>query len=182
MSKYAHLEKDTNKILGWYDKEIHKTIPTPNVEVENDVWKEALNINANTYDEAVQTFVIKDFRTLKELKASKLSSINTSCEAVIVSGFTSSALGSEHIYQSDRDDQINLMGLVTTGKDDLLKCGVDDGDGNITWEWKQHTVTQLKAVFDDGAAFKMLQLIKANTLKVQISSATTVEEVNEIVW
>ena len=27
--KYAHLEENTNKLLGWYDDSIHKTIPTP---------------------------------------------------------------------------------------------------------------------------------------------------------
>ncbi len=120
--------------------------------------------------------------SLDELKTSKLSHINTSCEAAIVGGFTSSALGSVHIYQSDRDDQINLMGLVTAGADDLLKCGVDDGNGNITWDWKQHTTAQLKAVFDDGALFKKQQLIKANTLKAQVSAATTAEELDGIVW
>lgn len=186
--KYAHLIN--GKILGWYDDKIHKTTPTPNVEVSDEVWQEAINKNANAYDEATKTFVIKDFRTLDELKTSKLSSINTLCEAAIVGGFTSSALGSEHVYQSDRDDQINLMGLVTAGADDLLKCGVvttvieEDGTEieTITWEWKQHTAAQLKAVFDDGALFKKQQLIKANTLKAQVAAATTAEELDGIVW
>lgn len=186
--KYAHIDELNGRILGWYDKNLHKLIPTPNIEVSNKIWQESIHKNA--YDKITKTFVIKDFRTLDELKTSKLSSINTSCEAAIVGGFTSSALDSEHVYQSDRDDQINLMGLVTAGADDLLKCGVstivieedETETETIIWDWKPHTVAQLKAVFDDGATFKKQQLIKANTLKAQIRSATTLEELETIEW
>ena len=59
--KYAHIEKTTNKILGWYDKEVHKKIPTPNIEVTDEVWKEAVNINANCYENG--KLVKKDFTT-----------------------------------------------------------------------------------------------------------------------
>ena len=48
--KYAHLENNTNKILGWYDDSIHSEIPTPNIEVTDEVWQEAININANAYE------------------------------------------------------------------------------------------------------------------------------------
>ncbi len=63
--KYVHLEKNTNKILGWYDNSIHKTIPTPNIEVSNEIWQDALSINANCYENG--KFIVKDFRTLEEI-------------------------------------------------------------------------------------------------------------------
>lgn len=105
--KYAHLEKDTNKLLGWYCDEIHGTfiqavyeekiiqeeqrdnegnitqeeikenmlvrdscydssnIPTPNIEVTDEDWQEALNINANCYENG--KFIVKDFRTVEEI-------------------------------------------------------------------------------------------------------------------
>lgn len=47
--KYAHLDNN-NKILGWYDPELHNNIPTPNVEVTDEEWLAALEISANTYD------------------------------------------------------------------------------------------------------------------------------------
>lgn len=119
---------------------------------------------------------------LKKSKDNIVNEIGKQCETAIISGFPSQALGSEHFYQSDRDDQINLMGLVTAGNDDLLKCGLKNDDETITWEWKPHTKEQLKAVFDDGAAYKKEQLIKSATLKAQISAATTVEELDLIVW
>lgn len=62
--KYAHLEEKTNKILGWYDDEIHQNIPTPNIGITDETWQEAININANCYSR--NKFITKDFRTQKE--------------------------------------------------------------------------------------------------------------------
>lgn len=64
--KYVHLEKDTNKILGWYSDDIHDIIPTPNIEVNDEVWQEAININANCYENG--EFIFKDFRTDDEIE------------------------------------------------------------------------------------------------------------------
>ena len=64
--KYAHLENNTNKLLGWYSDDIHTKIPTPNIEVTDKVWQEALNINANCYENG--EFIVKDFRTEEEIE------------------------------------------------------------------------------------------------------------------
>ncbi|MCT7405611.1 hypothetical protein [Aliarcobacter cryaerophilus] len=69
--KYVHLEN--NKILGWYDDLIHSEIPTPNIEVSDEVWQEAININANCYEN--EKFIVKDFRTLEEIEAYEKSLI-----------------------------------------------------------------------------------------------------------
>lgn len=114
---------------------------------------------------------------LDAIKDEKLRDINDSCEAEIISGFPSSALGSEFLYQSDRDDQINLMGLVTSGADDLLKCD----DGSLV-DWRAHTIAQLTQVFEDGASFKKAALIKAQTLKNQVEGATDVASVEAVTW
>lgn len=68
--KYAHLEQDTNKLLGWYDDNIHSKIPTPNIEVSEKAWQEAININANCYEDG--KFIVKDFRTDKEIAEQEL--------------------------------------------------------------------------------------------------------------
>ena len=68
--KYAHLEKDTNNLLGWYDDNIHLEIPTPSIEVSEKVWQEAININANCYKDG--KFIIKDFRTDKKIAEQEL--------------------------------------------------------------------------------------------------------------
>ena len=69
--KYAHLEKDTNKLLGWYADDIHSEIPTPNIEVSDEVWQDALNINANCYEDG--KFIFKDWRTPEEIRTVEIN-------------------------------------------------------------------------------------------------------------
>ena len=69
--KYAHLENSTKKLLGWYSDDIHDIIPTPNIEVTEEVWQEALNINANCYENG--KFIVKDFRTEEEIRTDEIN-------------------------------------------------------------------------------------------------------------
>lgn len=69
--KYAHIENNTNKILGWYSDDIHSDIPTPNIEVTYEVWQEALKINANCYEN--KKFIVKDFRTDEEIRKEEIN-------------------------------------------------------------------------------------------------------------
>ena len=65
--KYAHINND-GKLLGWYDDEIHNDIPTPNIEISDDVWQNAINNNHNkiNIDGTTELF---DFRTDAEKAA-----------------------------------------------------------------------------------------------------------------
>ena len=45
--KYANYDKETNEILGYYDDEIHESIPEPNIKISDDKWKKALSIGAD---------------------------------------------------------------------------------------------------------------------------------------
>lgn len=45
--KYANYNKETNEILGFYDDEIHESIPEPNIKISDDEWEKALSIGAN---------------------------------------------------------------------------------------------------------------------------------------
>lgn len=58
--KYAHID-DNGQILGWYEDEIHDVIPTPNVQVAEDVWQHAINSSHNTIIDGVTSWV--DHRT-----------------------------------------------------------------------------------------------------------------------
>ena len=77
--KYAHIEN--NKILGWYSDDIHDIIPTPNIEVSDEVWQEAININANCYENG--EFIVKDFRTDEELEEARVQNINSYTQSFI---------------------------------------------------------------------------------------------------
>lgn len=116
---------------------------------------------------------------LAEAKSLKVAEINTKAESLITSGFNSSALGSPHTYQSDRDDQLNLLGTYQAGVDSLFKCLPSNSE---EWEWKLHTPEQLKQVIQDGAAYKSELLQRANLLKGQVKAATVKRELNSIAW
>ena len=66
--KYAHIID--NNLMGWHDTNIHKKIPTPKIEVTDEVWQEALNINANCYENG--EFIVKNFRTDEEILKQEL--------------------------------------------------------------------------------------------------------------
>ena len=111
--KYANIENRTNKLLGWYDKEIHLEIPTPNIEVTDEVWQEALNINANCYENG--EFIRKDFRTDEQREQHRIQEIETKCNQVI-----------EAVYPIYK--QINITNLLTpyTEEDrDVMKAFID---------------------------------------------------------
>ncbi len=55
--KYAHYDEKEKTLLGYYDDEIHNTIPTPNIEISNDAWQKALSENANSVDAKNQKLV-----------------------------------------------------------------------------------------------------------------------------
>lgn len=123
-----------------------------------------------------------DAEIIAQSKQSKLIELEALCEAQIVSGFTSSALGSEHWYKSEQIDQLNLIGVVTGGTDDYFKSGIKDTQGVITWDWVLHTSAQLKQVLNDGKNVKTTLLQKLTMQKAQVDLATTLAEVEAVVW
>ena len=66
--KYAHL--DGEKLLGWYDSDINDNIPTPNIEVPEAVWHDAVSKGANAYVNG--QFTIKDFSTPDQIKQNRI--------------------------------------------------------------------------------------------------------------
>ncbi len=65
MKHYAHVT-DTGELLGWYNYDVHDSIPEPNIEFTEQEWQEAISINANCI---VDGKLVKiDIRT-KEQKA-----------------------------------------------------------------------------------------------------------------
>ena len=46
--KYAHIDLNTSKLLGWYSTDVHDVIPEPNVEVTDEQWQIALDNDHDT--------------------------------------------------------------------------------------------------------------------------------------
>lgn len=114
--KYAHLENNTNKILGWYSDDIHDIIPTPNIEISDDVWQEAININANCYENG--KFIVKDFRTSEEILKGEQAQFRAERDALL------------------RETDIEINKLEDLGKDSSSWRVYRQAlrDSTITWE------------------------------------------------
>lgn len=78
--KKAHIDEN-NKIVGWYDSEIHSDIPTPNVEVSDEQWQIAID-NGHNKVNADGTTELDDFRTKEEIVAQRKSDILAQIAAI----------------------------------------------------------------------------------------------------
>lgn len=58
---YAHIDSN-NKLLGWYDTNVHSVIPEPKIQVSEEQWKISLEHNHNKVnnDGSTESF---DFRS-----------------------------------------------------------------------------------------------------------------------
>lgn len=216
-TKYVHYNETTKAIKGFYDDYIHGTeieatydsegveltpasidisaIPTPNFPITDLEWNTALETGADTVDDVAFTLFVTptaDDVLVQTAKDRKIKELNEVCETSLVAGFSSSALGTPHTYQSDRDDQINLIGMVLDGVDSVFKCldvGVTD-----TWAYRPHSISELQTVLADGKTMKLTQLQKCTSLKSQVLAVDytdtvtypTVQDaitaINGIVW
>lgn len=117
---------------------------------------------------------------LDQLKVAKISQLDDFCTQTILSGFVSSALGEEHVYGFNVEDQANLTGRL---------AGIAAGTAPVEFLWMTkdvgpliHTVEQFKTVCRDGDAHKEAQIGRLWTLKAAVEASTTVEEVQAITW
>lgn len=71
--KYTYFNEATNEILGFYDDEIHDSIPEPNIKISDEAWQEALAIGANSIKDGkmiyVEPKIDEKTRELAELEA-----------------------------------------------------------------------------------------------------------------
>ncbi len=72
--KYAHYNNETREIIGWYDSDIHETIPTPNESVTDTEWQDALDNNHN-HISPTNIMSNKDFRPPGERETSRKQAV-----------------------------------------------------------------------------------------------------------
>lgn len=58
--KYVHYGEKAQEILGYYDDEIHESIPEPNIRITDEQWQEAISINANYIEKGKLIFKQKE--------------------------------------------------------------------------------------------------------------------------
>ena len=174
-------------IIGYIYNGVTYTIGSINAyKQQKEKQDENFKIN-ETYEEILKAIengeIEEDHTYLDRLKKQKIKELNDRAEKEIISGFTSNALGSEHLYQSEPTDQLNLIGIVQTAQltnsNQLFKCSADNGK---TWDYVEHTPEQLTKVLEDGKQRKQDILIKCAELKAKVLQAQTEDEVKAVVW
>ncbi|WP_061244850.1 hypothetical protein [Leptospira noguchii] len=164
---YNKISKEERILQSWEDK----------IDLETETEDEPLRDGSGSVlPHQVYTETNGWIVDIDQKRDSLIKLVNSICESKIISGFVSSALGTPHFYNSDRDDQLNLVGLVSLNIPVLYKCTDEDG----VKEYRNHSANQIKQVLGDGAIRKTLLLQKAASLKSVIQSIETVDELDNV--
>ncbi|QDD91321.1 hypothetical protein CCZ28_20815 [Pseudomonas oryzihabitans] len=108
------------------------------------------------------------------------------CDATILEGFVSAALGSEHRYPAKLTDQSNLQASVLAS---LIPGLAEDWttpfwcqDATGTWAYRPHTAPQIQQVGTDGKNAINACIARKIALEQQLAKATTLAEIKAITW
>jgi hypothetical protein len=126
-----------------------------------------------------------------QLVNDKLSELSAACQADIMAGFVSSALGSPNMYDSTEVDQLNLIGAVSaTAPTPSAPSGYSNVyavrpvvNGVIQPKtYIVHSYGQFRQVLADGSAYKSTKLLAFNTKRNYLLTLTTVADVDAVTW
>lgn len=124
--------------------------------------------------------------SIADARAIKSATISIACEAFIVAGYSSDALGTTHLYPAKDRDQSNMIASVTDSYNPtntlLWQTPFWCRDTNGDWAYKMHTRSQIQKAGSDGKANIVTQLVKNAMLQAQINLATTQAALDLISW
>lgn len=116
---------------------------------------------------------------LAEVKTDKIIELSVAAESEIINGFWSSALGTPHVYDSEPEDQLNLIGSVASGDDMYYACRDTVESAK---QYLLHTNAQLTQVVRDGRDVKLAVLQKFNNKRNSVLAAADVVSIVAITW
>lgn len=168
---YANYNKDTKELLGWYNDEIHETIPEPNIELTEEDWQIAIESNANFVDIKNSKVILKDLRSdedkLFHAKALKKNEYIEN-KALVIEENTFSTSREDILKYKEATDIRKTAGELTV---DLY---VAEGKKEFTIEAAEDIIKQLSE-----KAYADFWLKK--DFEDLVDTCTTVEEVEAIV-
>lgn len=191
--KLIDYDRQTGKVLGFYAQEIHgDNIPEGCIEISDEVWmhyldnqgKLVIDITKKYNEEIInpKDIFIEATINIEDIKANKLAEFDASCQATIQKGFSSSATGTEHFYRFNKEeDQLNFnqqLSMIQEFPEDYPTIYWKTEDAGVL----PHTQDQFKLVVKDASIHKNNNIQKYWNLKNQILIATSIEEVQAIVW
>lgn len=116
---------------------------------------------------------------LDTLREEKIADLSALCAYDIINGFSSAALGTVHWYDSQPEDQMNLIGAVAAG--DTMVYAVRETQGGPKL-YKLHTHIQLMTVIQDGRTVKLDSLQHFNTKRQAVLNAATEQAILDVQW
>lgn len=127
--------------------------------------------------EGVSYSHITDEYLLEYHKQLKISFLNETCEQQILQGFTAA---NGHIYRTNINDQINLIGQ----KDELM---ANEAITQVAWKTEDigyilHTREEWLDIYLQAFAYKKEQLMRYNTVKIQALLAERDEDIVAVQW
>lgn len=128
---------------------------------------------------AEQELMVAQMEMVMELQVQAMSE---ACGAEIVGGFTSSVLGVPKIYDTQPEDQINLLGSVAATAPDKSQYFSCRDLNTRAKTYELHTHAQLRQLLDEGALWKLSLLQKFHAKRAQIIACKTIDEVQAITW
>ncbi len=118
--------------------------------------------------------------------ATRLAAITDACNATILEGFASKALGPEHRYPAKLTDQSNLQASVLASlfpglaEDWTTPFWCQDAAGS--WAYRPHTAAQIQQVGSDGKDAINACIAQKIQLEEQLAKTKTLAEVEAITW
>jgi hypothetical protein len=174
------------QIVGFYDS---IDSPPPGdvtvTEITDEQWQACL---ANPGGFVIQNDALVDApidpaAALANAQSARLAMLASMCQAQIVGGFTSSALGTSTNYPSQSTDQSNLQSAVQAAVSSAAVAGWTTPlwceQGGV-WGFTAHTASQVQQVNVDWVTFRSAAQAQYATAVGQVNNATTVDAVQAI--
>lgn len=161
-------EFDLYPVQGLYYDRDSQTVKLKPEQPPNTYW----DVDSNGWKSSIPE------PTLDDMKLAKIAALSNDCKSTIESGFTSSALGAPHFYNSEPENQLNLIGAVLLNQSIAYTCT----DENGVKQPIQHSAEQIKQVLSDGAAVKETAIARYHELVEQVNAASTIEDVEQVDW
>jgi len=171
--KYANYKKTNGKLLGWYDSEIHKTIPTPNIKVSEKDWQVAIDKGYNYVNATKKTLSKKDFSTFTELQTAKLLILETSYNKAneLDIAYMSTT------FQADKKSQDLIVSVLSAGSVPTGFFWVDKANARVAM-----TFAKLQGLSGAILTRNQVNFVKFQGLKTKAKIATTQAKLDLVVW
>lgn len=122
---------------------------------------------------------------IESAKSKKSQDIRQKCALEITAGYLSDCLGEQYLYPCKDKDQLNMMAAVADSynpaNDATWATPFWCADTNGSWEYRLHTMSQIRQTCADYKMHTARKITKSAQLMAQIEAATQ-EELNLIIW